>query len=115
MRSNRCGVALRAWICFPLLGLALGCGSAEQQYAQPEGGTVAAPTATETVRSWLEGIAESGVLDSGSIVLKENIERMKAEGANVDALTKSADELLAMHDAGRIKAKAKEMIAELPK
>lgn len=91
---------------------AVGCGgSGEQKYAEQP---IVEVKAVDNVRAWLQGVADSGELDSGADTIKDTIQQMKTEGANVDQLLKDADELIAMKAHNQIKAKAKAMLDSLP-
>jgi hypothetical protein len=88
------------------LGLVLGCGSGEHvQSVEPP------KNQSKTI---LESVAQSGILDSGMMSVREELEKMKAtDAAKAEGLLKDLDQLEKMNDAARIKAKAKEMAAKL--
>lgn len=68
----------------------------------------------EQIRPILEAHAQSGVKDSGLMVVREELEKLKAtDAAKADGLLKILDELEASKDAGAIKAKAKELAGKL--
>ncbi len=92
-----------------------GCGSPEQEYVQPQ--ATVEVKASDNVRTWLQGVAESGQLDSGASVIKDDIEKLRAEGvdgATVDELLQDADELIGMSQSSQITAKANDMLGKLP-
>ncbi len=87
----------------------VGCGSGEN--ATP----VEPPTADSQIKSSLEYVAESGQVDSGIMLVREQLEELKeTDAAKADALLKDLDELETM--AGNpdgAKAKASEMLKKL--
>ena len=100
----------------PLLSLAamfaIGCGDGRETHFDE--GTIVA-THTENVRGWLEGLANSGQLDSGADIMRDEITAMKDEGVtNTDALLADFDQLVKMQSPAAIKAKAAEMLKKLP-
>lgn len=95
-----------------LLSLVLGCGDGRETHF--EEGTIVT-THTQNVRTWLEGVSQSGQLDSGAMLMKDEVAQMKSEGVdNVDELSSDLDALLAAKGAAQVKAKAKSMLAKLP-
>jgi len=107
-----CPARLRRSAVLLLLAICAGCGSSAPQYAEVP--SVKEITPADNVRTFLTGLSESGQIDSGAMILKENLELMKTGGANVDELLKDADELVKMPSGARAKAKAKEMLDKLP-
>lgn len=90
----------------------VGCGGSSQE--QDISGTVVT-THTQNVRSWLEGVAQSGQLDSGAMLMKDEIAQLKGEGVEkADELQKDLDELLNMKNPAQIRSKASAMAAKLP-
>ncbi|MEN6496665.1 MAG: hypothetical protein ABFD16_20440 [Thermoguttaceae bacterium] len=92
--------------CLVVLGLSvvLGCGGERVQSVEPP------KNQSKTV---LESVAQTGILNSGIMVVKEELEKMKAtDAAKAEGLLKDLDQLEKMNDAARIKAKAKEMAAK---
>jgi hypothetical protein len=92
--------------CLVVLGLSvvLGCGGERVQSVEPP------KNRSKTV---LESVAQTGILNSGIMVVKEELEQMKAtDAAKAEGLLKDLDQLEKMNDAARIKAKAKEMAAK---
>lgn len=91
---------------------AAGCGSGQQTYSnQP----IKDVTVTENVRNWLNGVAESGQLDSGATVMRGEIEKLRADTTiKVDDLLKGYDELMSSKSPQQRKAKAQELIKLLP-
>lgn len=84
----------------------LGCGSGEtvQSVTPP----------TNQAKPVLESVSQTGVVDSGLVVVREELEKMKAtDAAKAEGLLKDLDQLERMTDVARIKAKAKEMAAKL--
>lgn len=84
----------------------LGCGNGEtvQSVTPP----------TNQAKQVLESVAQTGILDSGMVIVQEELEAMKAtDAAKAEALLKDLDQLQKMSDAPRIKAKAKEMAGKL--
>ncbi|MEN6495028.1 MAG: hypothetical protein ABFD16_12185 [Thermoguttaceae bacterium] len=94
--------------CLVVLGLSvvLGCGSGERvQSVEPP------KNQSKTV---LESVAQTGILNSGIMVVKEELEQMKAtDAAKAEGLLKDLDQLEKMKGAAQIKTKAKEMAAKL--
>lgn len=103
----RCG----AVVCSGLMLLALaGCGEENPNF---QGTKV--PTNTEVVRSWLEGVAQRGQLDSGAEVMGEQIAGLKKEGvAKADALAAAFEELKQARSPSAIRSQAQEMLKMLP-
>lgn len=92
--------------------LVVGCGDGRETHFDE--GTIV-PTHTENVRGWLEGVAQSGQLDSGADVMRDEITGMKEEGAaNADALLADFDQLVKTQAPAGVKAKATEMLKKLP-
>lgn len=83
-----------------------GCGSGETVQA------VAPPT--NRAASILESVAKTGVRDSGLVIVREELEKMKATDATkAEALLNDFAQLEKARDAASVKAKAKEMAAKL--
>ena len=73
---------------------------------------VAAPNTQ--IQSALESAAETGQIDSGIMLVREQLELMQeTDAAKADALLKDLDELESMTSTGKVKAKAKEMLSKL--
>ncbi len=96
------------------LCLFAGCGGGSvSDHGLPTGTQV--PTATQTVRGWVEDVAKSGELNSGVSIIPEQIEAMKNEGvANTDEIRKAFDELAAASGASAVKTKANALLNKLP-
>lgn len=95
-----------------VLSLLLGCGDGRETHYDE--GTIVS-THTQNVRTWLEGVAQSGQLDSGAMLMKDEVAQMKTEGVdNVDEISSDLDALLNTKGAAQIKAKAKALLAKLP-
>lgn len=103
----RCGAAV--FSALVLLTLA-GCGE-ENPNLQ---GTIV-PTKTETVRNWLQGVAQRGQLDSGAEVMRKEIVGLKKEGvAKADAIAAKFDKLIKTRSPAAIRSQAQEMLKMLP-
>jgi len=91
-----------------------GCGGGSvNDYELPAG--TDAPTATENVRTWLEGVAKSGELDSGISVMHEEADKLKADGvAAADEIAAGLKELESASSSSAIKSKAKSLLDKLP-
>ncbi len=84
----------------------IGCGGEQSTPVQE-----AAPT--DQVKSALQNVAESGMIDSGIMTAREQLEGMKAtDAAKAEGLLKDLDELEGL-SAGAAKKKATEMIGKL--
>ena len=95
-----------------VFAMSFGCGSEEQGYEEPTKAVVVSPS--QSVKTWLDGVAQSDQLDSGSMVLLDQIDQMKAAGAaNADELKQDAEELLKLKNPAKIKSKAKEMVEKI--
>lgn len=95
----------RISVVLTLLALT-GCGSGETVQA------VGPPT--NRAASILESVAKTGVLDSGLVIVREELEKMKAtDAAKAEALLNDLAQLEQARDAGSIKAKAKAMADKL--
>ncbi len=99
-------------LCKVLLVCVIAC------FAGCGGGLEDNPVAVEPVappvKAMLESVVSSGELGSGSMSIREALEKMKADGhAEADALLADLAEMETMTDADRIKAKAQEMIDSL--
>lgn len=85
----------------------LGCQASETTTTVEEPGQ-------EQIKPALEAVAQSGVIDSSLMVVREEAEAMKAtDAAKAEELLKDLDELEALSDPEQIKAKAKEMAGKL--
>jgi uncharacterized lipoprotein YajG len=83
-----------------------GCGSGETVQA-------VTPPANRAA-SILESVAKTGVRDSGLVIVREELEKMKAtDAAKAEALLNDLAQLEQARDAGSIKAKAKAMADKL--
>ena len=92
--------------------LAAGCGESRETHF--EEGTIV-PTHTEIVRGWLEGVAQSGQLDSGAATMKDEIQALSEEGVTTTAeLLADYEELSKGGSPAKVKAKAQEMLTKLP-
>ncbi|MCG6158040.1 hypothetical protein [Rubinisphaera margarita] len=108
---------MRAGICVCLLGIGLllpGCGGGSVSDQELPAGSNA-PSPTENVRVWLEGVAESGQLDSGISMMHEEAEKMKANGvANADEIATGLKELETASGSSAIKSKANALLQKVP-
>jgi len=101
-----CGVLMLCCV------LAAGCGDGRETHFDE--GTIVA-THTENVRSWLQGVAQSGQLDSGADIMRDEIAGMKEEGVeSADALLVDFEQLMQARGAAALKAKAADMLKKLP-
>jgi len=74
------------------------------------------PTPVENLRTSLTDLAASGEKTSGTELLKDEIEKLRGtEGVDADALQKDLDAIMASGSTAQVSAKAKEMLAKLPK
>ena len=93
--------------CLMVLGVSvvLGCGSGERvQSVEPP---------KNQSKAVLESVAQTGTLDSGIMVVKEELEKMKAtDAAKAEGLLNDLGQLEKMNNPAQIKAKAKEMAAK---
>lgn len=92
---------------------ASGCGASDQKFdSTPQ----VIPTAADNLRQTLQGLAESGQTDSGTELLKGEVEKLRGTtGVDADSLLKDVDFLLSGKPAPQVQAKAKEMLGKLPK
>ena len=107
-------MSLRHFICLLSLAAILpvftGCTDARvDQYDLPSGTKV--PTAKETVRGWLQGLAESGELDSGAEIMGEKVNELAKEGVDIKA---DFDELMKTASGPALKEKASELLKKIP-
>lgn len=92
--------------------LAVGCGSAEQEYAQ---GQIVEETKTQRVRAFLEEVARTGQPSSAMESLPDDIAALKEEGVtNADQLKQEAEALKAARNPAQIKKLASQLLAKLP-
>ncbi len=90
-------------------GTIVGCGGPKVTEVE-----VQQSTAVDDIKKGLEGIAESGVIDSSVEDVRNSIGRFGQEDkAKGDELMKDVDELSGLTDSAKIKAKAKEMLGKL--
>ncbi len=106
---------LTGWFV-PLFGLvlavAVGCGDGRETHFDE--GTIVA-THTEKVRTWLEGVAQTGQLDSGAAIMRDEIAAMEEEGhTNTDALLADFEQLEQSRNPAAVRAKASEMLEKIP-
>ena len=93
----------------------VGCDTEPADLPQYSKQPIVTVTPAQQVRQWLQGVAESGQLDSGAEVIKDMIEQMRESGTtNVDELLTDADELIKMKGTSQIKAKANEILGKIP-
>lgn len=97
--------------CFALSLPLAGCGPAEQKY-ETSATPAPVPTAEDNVRTWLEGVAASGELDSGADSVKELLSTLS--GPNQAELSQKMDAMMKLNDQNQIKARANEMLKLLP-
>ena len=89
-----------------------GCGSSEQKYATIPTGV---STPAENIRQSLEQLEKSGKFDSGTSLIKGEIEKLRADSSvNVDELLKDFDKLMASKSPSQIRSHAKALAAKLP-
>ncbi len=85
----------------------IGCGGGETS-------TSVEPPGQEQIKPALETVAETGVIDSGLMTVREEAEAMKeTDAAKADELLKDLDELESLSDPAEVKAKAQQMIDKL--
>lgn len=96
-------------MCFSFTLLLAGCGARQQAYSEQP--IVKVPP-VEQVRGWLEGIAQTGEMDSGLDWAKEKIQALDVP--NKDRLTQEMNRLSALRDRRQVSGKAKEMLKLLP-
>ncbi len=86
-----------------------GCGSGETTMSVEE-----AP-AEDQIRSALQSVADTGMVDSGLMVVREKLEEMKeTDAAKAEALLKDLDQLESLRrNPAQARAKAQEMIQKL--
>ena len=100
------------YLCIALLlGVVVGCSTGPADNPVD----VNAPSPTESIRSILEGIIETGEpIGSGGYTIQQEIDAIKAEDpAKAAALQPFCDEIITINDASKLKAKAKEMLEVL--
>ncbi|QDT35586.1 hypothetical protein [Thalassoglobus polymorphus] len=108
MSSIRYRFALCAALCCTV-GIVTGCGGKKVTEVP-----VNQSSAVEEVRKGLEGVMETGAIDSSIEDVRNNIGRLRQEDEAKGAeLMKDIDELSAMKDSAKIKARAKEMLEKL--
>jgi hypothetical protein len=113
----RCAKLTTLWTALLLsLGLTTvvaGCGSTQQDVAVEP---TKVPTPVENLRAALAELAATGEKTSGTELLKDDIAKLRGtEGVDADALQKDLDAILAAGSPAQVSAKAKEMLAKLPK
>lgn len=91
-----------------LLCVAVGCGTSTPSTE------VVPPSTTDAIKVGLQSAAEQGVVDSGLVSVREELEKLKAtDAAKADDLLKDLAQLEKMSGADKIKSKAKDMIKKL--
>lgn len=106
------GPAMVAGLMMTLPGCG-GSGSSTQQVIQEP---TVVPTPVDSLRTSLTALAASGEKDSGTELLKGEIEKLReTPGADVDGLLKDFEELNASADKAKTIATAKAMLEKLPK
>lgn len=92
-----------------MASLVLGCGPRETKKAVQQ-----APP-QDQVRSTLQQVAETGVVDSGLMVVREQLEAMKStDAAKAEGLLQDLDQLEGMaNQPEQAKTKAQEMLGKL--
>ncbi|MGQ9821332.1 MAG: hypothetical protein ACUVQK_05680 [Thermogutta sp.] len=101
--------AMRLMFSFALLLPMLGCGQqTPSQSVQP-------PDPNQEIRSALQQVADSGVVDSGLMVVRERLEAMqKTDAAKAQTLLQDLSQLESMTgNPNQAKAKAQEMLGKL--
>ncbi|MBI1344935.1 hypothetical protein GC163_01455 [bacterium] len=89
-----------------------GCGPKEQTVTNEPS---VVPTPVENLRASLTELAESGQKNSGTEMMKDDIEKLRdIPGGDPDTLKKDLDDLLATPDGNGVKTKAKAMLGKLP-
>lgn len=102
-------LTLRWFITGLLFTVLIGCGqSTPATKVEP-------PDPNQEIRSALQQVADSGVVDSGLIVVRERLEAMRqTDAAKAQALLQDLSQLEAMTgNPNQAKAKAKEMLGKL--
>jgi hypothetical protein len=106
--SIRAFVCMGALLCLPLL---VGCGSSDSPATTSEASEV---PASESLKNWLVDLSQHGTLDSSSPLAAEWAEKMVAANEpNAAEIKKDVDEILAMGDAEKIKARANKTAAKI--
>jgi PBP1b-binding outer membrane lipoprotein LpoB len=95
--------------CLLLVLLLAGCGAGRQEYSKQP---VVKVSPVEQVRGWLEGIAQTGEMDSGLEWAKEKLQSLDVP--NKDRLIQEMNKLLTLRDRRQVSAKAKDMLKLLP-
>jgi hypothetical protein len=91
-----------------------GCGGSASQKVADEPAKV--PTATENLHAALTSLAANGEKDSGTGLLKDEIEKLRGTpGVDADALLKDFETLSASTSKPKTAATAKAMLEKLPK
>jgi hypothetical protein len=91
-----------------LLCVAVGCGTSTPSTE------ITPPPATDAIKMGLQSAAEQGVVDSGLVSVREELEKLKAtDAAKAEDLLKDLAQLEKMSGADKIKSKAKDMIKKL--
>lgn len=92
--------------------LCIGCGGGSANYDLPASDKV--PTAKENIADWLNGVIETGEIDSGGEMMKDEVAKLKTEGFDkADEIQSDIDALLATKEAKAIKSKANSILAKL--
>ncbi|MCU0876702.1 MAG: hypothetical protein MUF06_02790 [Pirellulaceae bacterium] len=105
---NQMGNLLRLLGLVVVLGL-VGCGAVKDTPTE-----VAAPAPTESIKTSLSALAQTGEKDSGFEMIGQEIENLRAsDPAKADELSKGFEELRGLNDPAKVKAKAQEMASKL--
>ena len=91
-----------------------GCGEVKQQYE-----TSAAPNVTITskqrIKQWLDGVAQSGTIDSGVSLIRDEIDKLPADsGVNVEELKKGFADLESSKSPAATKKLAETLSSKIP-
>jgi hypothetical protein len=98
---------LKRFLAVLAVVMIFGCGPREEKQAVE-------PAGNEQIRPALEQVAESGVVDSGLMVVREELEKMQStDAAKAQELLKDLEELESMSSPDQVRNKAKAMLGKL--
>jgi hypothetical protein len=113
---NVCCPRLIVLVALGLLSFNLvGCGTNTTQVVEHEPTVV--PTPVETVRQSLLDVANSGEFNSGTPLIKDELEKLRGDESvqvDVDSLQKEVDDLLKLTNRMQIQTKARQLVEKLP-
>lgn len=101
---------MKSFVAVCVLGVALsvGCTSGTESVPVPE------PAATDAIKSGLNHLAETGEIDSGIMVLEENIEKLKeSDPAKASELSTDLTKLKSAGSPAAVKSQASAMLQKL--